>query len=181
MAFVTSATLVPALATAQHFPFERSFDVTGPSKIDVATLRGKIDVVAGGPNRIVVTGEVTVRIVDQCPECPQGDVDLSPDAFAKIAELSLGRVDISWQYIPCAVSGSIVYRFKEGSNQWWTALQIRNHRNAVAKLEYEKDGTYVSVARETYNYFVEPNGMGPGPYTFRLTDVYGHVVTGIVA
>ena len=27
-----------------------------------------------------------------------------------------------------------------------------------------------------YNYFVEAGGMGPGPYTFRVTDVYGNVV-----
>ena len=30
--------------------------------------------------------------------------------------------------------------------------------------------------RESYNYFVEPSGMGQGPYTFRVTDVYGNVL-----
>src|SRR6188472_3800077 len=39
-----------------------------------------------GPN-----GVVKVRVVDQCPECPQGDIDLSPDAFALIADLAAGR------------------------------------------------------------------------------------------
>jgi expansin len=129
-----------------------------------------------GPN-----GAIDVRIVDQCPECPQGNLDLSPEAFAKIAEISQGRVAIEWQYAACGVDGPVRYRFKEGSNQWWTALQLRNHRNAIASLEYEKDGSYVAVNRESYNYFVEPNGMGPGPYKFRVTDVYGNVIedTGI--
>ncbi|MEZ4225593.1 MAG: expansin EXLX1 family cellulose-binding protein [Polyangiaceae bacterium] len=123
-------------------------------------------------------GQVTVRIVDRCPECPQGDIDLSPEAFAKIADISKGRVPISWQYVPCSVSGPVVYRFKEGSNQWWTAVQVRNHKHAIAKLEYEQSpGKFVAVAREDYNYFVEPSGMGPGPYTFRVTDVYGHTLT----
>lgn len=124
------------------------------------------------------SGEVTIRIVDQCPECKPGDIDLSPEAFAKIAAIELGRVDISWQYVPCAVTGPIVYRFKEGSNQWWTAVQLRNHVHAIAKLEYDAGGgSFVAVNRESYNYFVEPSGMGPGPYTFRVTDVYGSVLT----
>lgn len=123
-------------------------------------------------------GEVTVRVVDQCPECPEGDIDLSPQAFEQIADLSAGRVDISWQYVPCAVQGPIEYRFKEGSNQWWTALQIRNHRHRIAKLEYQDgSGAFISVGRETYNYFVEPAGMGPGPYVLRVTDVLGNVLT----
>lgn len=124
-----------------------------------------------GPN-----GQVTVRIVDQCPECPQGDIDLSPEAFVLIAELAQGRVPISWQYAPCTVSGPIQYRFKEGSNQWWTAVQLRNHRHAISQFEVEKDGSFVVVPRQDYNYFVDASGMGPGPYTFRVTDVYGQVL-----
>lgn len=49
-------------ALAQRFPFERSFDVTGPSVLDVSTIRGKIEVTAGEPGRIVVMGTVTVRV-----------------------------------------------------------------------------------------------------------------------
>ena len=52
-------------------------------------------------------GEITIRIVDRCPECKPGDIDLSPDAFAKIAAIEKGRVDISWRYVPCSVSGPI--------------------------------------------------------------------------
>ncbi|HEX9614623.1 MAG TPA: hypothetical protein VGA55_03925 [Bacteroidota bacterium] len=38
------------------------------------------------------------------------------------------------------------------------------------------------VMRTSYNYFVEDRGMGPGPFVFRVTDVYGHVLldSGIV-
>ncbi|MRG91728.1 hypothetical protein GF068_07290 [Polyangium spumosum] len=122
-------------------------------------------------------GEVTVRIVDLCPECVHGDIDLSPDAFARLAPLEKGRIPISWQFVPCDVDGSIVYHFKEGSNQWWTAVQIRNHRNAIAKFEWRSDdGAWHEVPRVDYNYFVEEQGMGPGPYTVRVTDVYGSVL-----
>jgi len=124
-------------------------------------------------------GSVTVRIVDQCPECPKGNIDLSPEAFDHLAQRSLGRVPIKWKYVPCSFSTPstpLSYRFKEGSSQYWTAVQVRNHRYRIATFEYLKDGAYVRVARESYNYFVEPHGMGVGPYTFRTTDVYGQVV-----
>lgn len=125
---------------------------------------------------------ITIRVVDQCPGCPAGDIDLSPQAFAQIAEISAGRVPITWRIVSPAISGPIRYRFKEGSSQWWTAVQIRNHRNPIAKVEYRNSGgQFVVVARESYNYFVEPSGMGPGPYTFRITDIYGNslIDTGI--
>jgi expansin len=124
-------------------------------------------------------GQVTVRIVDKCPECLAGALDLSPQAFAQIADLVQGRVAITWQVVSPALSGPIAYHFKDGSNQWWTAVQVRNHRNPVAKLEYkDSGGQWVSVPRTDYNYFVQTNpGMGPGPYTFRVTDVYGNILT----
>lgn len=123
------------------------------------------------------SGEVTVRIVDQCPECLPGDIDLSPQAFMQIADLGLGRVDIRWTYVPCDVFGNMVYHFKEGSNQWWTAVQIRNARFAISRLEVEKGGAFVDVQRLDYNYFVDDSGMGPGPYKFRVTDTEGNVIT----
>ena len=49
-------------ALAQRFPFERSFDVTGPAALDVSTIRGKIEVTVGEPGRIVVSGTATVRV-----------------------------------------------------------------------------------------------------------------------
>jgi len=123
-------------------------------------------------------GAVTVRIVDLCPECRAGHLDLSREAFARIADPVLGRVDITWQVVSPELSGSIIYHFKDGSNQWWTAVQIRNHRNPVAKFEYLSGDTWVSVPRSDYNYFVQTNpGMGPGPYTFRVTDIYGNVLS----
>jgi len=56
----TAGSASPALA--QRFPFERSFDVSGPSALDVSTIRGKIEVTVGEPGRVVVAGTVTVRV-----------------------------------------------------------------------------------------------------------------------
>jgi expansin (peptidoglycan-binding protein) len=54
-------------------------------------------------------------------------------------------------------------------------VQIRNHRNPIARLEYFNGSQWVAVPRTSYNYFVQTNpGMGPGPYSFRVTDYYGN-------
>lgn len=49
-----------------------------------------------GPN-----GKVVVRIVDKCPGCGTGDLDLSQTAFGKIAKLSAGRIAIKWHFVTC--------------------------------------------------------------------------------
>ncbi|ORX97261.1 barwin-like endoglucanase [Basidiobolus meristosporus CBS 931.73] len=46
-------------------------------------------------------GSVKVKIVDKCPGCKHGDLDLSPAAFNKIANEADGRVSISWTYTSC--------------------------------------------------------------------------------
>ena len=124
-------------------------------------------------------GTTTIRIVDLCPECKAGHLDLSQEAFASIADLPQGVVSITWQLISPDLNGPIAYHFKDGSNQWWTAVQIRNHRNPIAKFEYrDASNQWVAVPRVSYNYFVQTNpGMGTGPYTFRVTDFYGNVLT----
>ncbi|MGE5315585.1 MAG: expansin EXLX1 family cellulose-binding protein [Acidobacteriota bacterium] len=121
-------------------------------------------------------GSVVVRVVDRCGGCPEGDIDLSPQAFAKIGDLPLGSVPVTWQIVASDISGPIRYHFQAESNQWWTAVQVRNHRYPIVRFEYKTaGGMFKRVERVNYNYFVE--GMGPGPYTFRVTDVYGHTLT----
>jgi expansin (peptidoglycan-binding protein) len=125
-----------------------------------------------GPN-----GQVVVRVVDQCPGCAHGDLDLSQQAFQMIAPLSAGRVPITWHEVACDVTGPIAFRLKEGSNASWIAIQLRNHRYPIAKLEAQKsDGSYAAIARADYNYFVAASGLGAGPFVLRTTDTRGHVL-----
>jgi expansin (peptidoglycan-binding protein) len=122
-------------------------------------------------------GSIVVRIVDLCPECLAGHLDLSYQAFAAIDDPIKGRVPITWRIVSPDIPGPIAYHFKDGSNQWWTAVQIRNHRNPIAKFEYWNGSQWVTVPRVSYNYFVQTNpGMGVGPYTFRVTDMYSNTL-----
>jgi expansin len=124
-------------------------------------------------------GEVTVRIVDSCPGCEANHLDLSKSSFAKIADPSRGRVPISFSTVACGVSGAMAFHFKDGSSKYWTAIQVRNHRLPVAKVEYQKAaGSFVEMKREDYNYFVESSGVGdlPSGLVLRVTAADGQVV-----
>ena len=122
-------------------------------------------------------GSVVVRVVDGCPGCDPGDLDLSRSAFARIAEARAGRVPIVWRHVACPVDGPLRYRFKDGSNPFWTGVQLRNHRYAIARLEVRgQSGEYRAVPRAAYNYFVDRTGMGRGPYAFRITDARQQVI-----
>jgi expansin len=122
-------------------------------------------------------GEVIVRVVDSCPGCAKGDLDLSREAFELLAPLAAGRIAIAWRVVECPVTGPIAYRFKDGSNAFWTAIQVREHRYPIASLEArDAGGAFHAIARADYNYFVADKGLGPGPYTLRVTDTRGHVL-----
>jgi len=122
---------------------------------------------------------VIARVDGRCPECAAGDVDLSQAAFEQISPIGAGRIPISWTYVSCSAASVKLY-FKEGSSQWWTAVQVRDHRNPVKSLAYRTAGSgsaYTTLPREIYNYFVATSGMGPGPYDIKITDVFDQTLT----
>lgn len=39
----------------------------------------------------------TAKVVDLCPSCATGNIDVSPSVFQKLSPLSAGRVDVTWE------------------------------------------------------------------------------------
>ena len=127
-----------------------------------------------------VTGElgtINMLVTDELPEGKKGDLDLYTDAFPLIAPVEKGRVPVSWKIVPLdsAEDAPICFKYKEGTTQFWCGVQVRNHRYPITKLELLKDGEWVEIPRRPYNYF-ESREMGAGPFTFRITDIYGQVI-----
>lgn len=131
-------------------------------------------------------GEVVVRVTDSCPvdtpdnDCGDtgADLDLSKEAFARIDDPNKGIVDVTFEVVSCPVSGPMKYKFKSGSSEFWTAIQVRDHKLPVAKVEYQRDGAFVAMTREDDNFFVETKGVGkvPGGLKLRITASTGAVV-----
>jgi expansin (peptidoglycan-binding protein) len=120
---------------------------------------------------------VTVLITNECPlPCAPGQLDLSQQAFAKIANPAAGRITVTWKLLSPAMSRKISIRYMTGSSQWWCGIQVIGHRNPVARLEVRAGSSWRRLPRTGYNYFIAAHGGGCGG-PIRITDIYGQRLT----
>jgi expansin len=154
-------------------PSDQLFVALSPSEYNAAGgCGGYLEV--NGPD-----GSVRVKVIDQCPECATGHIDLSEPAFAKLAPLSAGLINISYSYLTDpALPGPITMEVKTGSSAFWLALLADNTGNPLASIQVENSsGSWISLARADYNYWIAQSGAGSGPFTVRLTDTAGNQAT----
>ena len=149
-------------------PADDLFVALGPEQYSAGAACGTyVDVT--GPK-----GKVRVKVVDSCPECPAGHLDLSRTAFRRIADEVTGIVPITYRSVPgAATPGPISVRVKEGSSRYWLGVLIDNHSYRLRSVTIDGQTT----RREDYNYWIAETGAGPGPFRIRIIDVYGHAVT----
>ena len=155
-------------------PANGLFVALSPSEYDSAAACGGSMTVTG-PNG----SSVTVQVIDQCPECATGHIDLSEPAFAELAPLTAGLINVQYQYlVDPPLPGPITMEVKQGSSQYWLALLADNTGNPLASVQVQTaSGGWVNLARANYNYWIAQSGAGSGPFTVRLTDTRGHTVT----
>lgn len=108
-------------------PANRRYVALGPSEYAAgAACGGFLDVT--GPR-----GTVRVLVMDQCPECEPGHLDLSREAFAEIADPVQGVVGISYRaVVDPPLPGPLTFRIKEGASQWWFAVLVGQHGKPAA-------------------------------------------------
>ena len=157
----------------------------GPGNLDVAAINDAqyaVSSVCGACAEVTgPKGSLTVRIVDRCPGCKRGDLDLSRQAFAKIAVPAEGRVPIEWRLVSCAVAGPFTYDFAPGSSRYWLGLQVRNARVPVKALEWHSDGKWKPFELQNHNYFVVSSEVEAGPLRLRITGWEGQQVEDTLA
>jgi expansin (peptidoglycan-binding protein) len=124
-------------------------------------------------------GSVRAEVIDQCPPCAAGHIDLSEAAFARIAPLSAGLVSVTYRAVADpALPAPVAIRVKEGSSRYWLALLAMNTGNPLASVQVESGpGGWRDLVRADYDYWIAASGAGDGPFTVRLTDTAGHRVT----
>jgi len=154
-------------------PSDQLFVALSPSEYNAAGgCGGYLEV--NGPD-----GSVRAKVIDQCPECATGHIDLSEPAFAKLSPLGAGLINVSYTYLTDpALPGPITMEVKSGSSQYWLALLADNTGNPLASVQVQNSsGSWISMARADYNYWIASGGAGSGPFTVRLTDTAGNQAT----
>jgi expansin (peptidoglycan-binding protein) len=154
-------------------PADDLFVALGPSQYAGAAACGSyLDVT--GPK-----GKVRVKVIDSCPECPVGHLDLSRTAFKKIADEVQGVVPIKYKtVVNPSTPGPLSMRIQEGASQYWFSLLVDNHANRLTSVQVSsRGGSFRSAKRAAYNYWIIEGGAGSGPFKIKVTDVYGHTAT----
>jgi expansin len=160
-------------------PIAADMEITALNSTDLDGYGVKM-ALAGAYLKVVgPKGSTIVYVTDLYPEGAPGALDLCPISFSKLGDVALGKIDIQWQVVAAPISGNFSYRIKEGSSQWWAAVQMRNHKFPVLKMAYYQNGTWVNMEKQSYNHFLGTN-MGLEAHPIRLTDIRGQVVTDIL-
>lgn len=123
-------------------------------------------------------GTVVAKVVDECPECLDGELDLSPRTFLAIAgDLALGRAPVMWERIACPTSGPLVFSLTDTSNPFYVSLLVREHRYGVADVALLHQGTYQPMSRNNNNRFIFTDASAVSqPLQLRVTATTGEVL-----
>ncbi|KAF4028850.1 Lytic transglycosylase [Phytophthora infestans] len=97
-----------------------------------------------------------VYIMDQCPGCAYGDLDLSPDVFESITGQSYTKLSIEWKFVDCPISNNVQYCLKTGSSGFWVAVQPTNCASGVKSLSI--NGQETSVIDSAYYFLIDGSG-----------------------
>ncbi|MGW4942411.1 expansin EXLX1 family cellulose-binding protein [Actinoplanes sp. NPDC004185] len=148
----------------------------------VALGKGEYSGAAACGSYIDVTGpkgKVRVKVFDSCPECPVGHLDLSRTAFKKIGKEIDGIIPITYKTVPNAPApGPLSITFVEGTSQYYWAISIDNHSNAIKSVSAKgPGGSFKAAKQEDYNVWIIDGRMGSGPFQIKMTDIYGKTIT----
>jgi expansin (peptidoglycan-binding protein) len=141
-----------------------------------------------GPKQRDGADPIIVQVIDQLPERADG-LDLSEQAFAKVADPVDGVVNVDYQLVgpPDDYLTAYGYKIGEGivvegipeTNPYYAAVRLNNHRYPIESVDLiTDDDKTIGLDRESDNRFVL-NGNYPlyGAQDLRVTDIFGQQVT----
>ncbi|PCD31251.1 hypothetical protein AU210_010906 [Fusarium oxysporum f. sp. radicis-cucumerinum] len=123
------------------------------------------------------SGTIKAMIVDKCPECDPGHLDLFPDAFKAVGGTD-GIVKTSYKFVECGITTPLVLHNKEGTSANWFSIQVVNANEPVKSVQVSTDGgsTWKSTERKDYNFFENPAGFGKTSVDVKVTSSTGKSV-----
>ena len=180
------AEVVPGAGTATYYDSVDGGNCSLPAApadhLDVALSHveyGTADACGGYLDVTGPSGSVRVLITNQCPECQVGHLDLSKTAFARIGPMEAGQIDVTYSLVRNPpLDRTLALRVKSGSSRWWMQIQPLDHGNPIARFELQTDSGWRSLVHSDDNFWTAENpGPGDGPFTVRITDIYGQSAT----
>ncbi|ETN08025.1 hypothetical protein PPTG_12538 [Phytophthora nicotianae INRA-310] len=124
------------------------------------------------------TATAIVQIVDRCPECKYGDLDLSPSVFRTITGSDPSRLSIRWQFVDCPNPETLKICLKTGSNGFWIAVQPTNAVIGVKSVSI--NGNTASMISGAYYYLITSSSeVDLTAVEVSVTSMDGQVIEGM--
>lgn len=128
--------------------------------IRVETARGKSALL-----RVVTYGATSAN-----------SIDVSPQAFSALDSGEYPRT-MTFQLAKCPDTGKLMYEFKSGAHEDWTAFWVRNARIPIESVEIMGvHHGYAAATRESDGSLVDARGVGKGSFSIRVTAVDGQTI-----
>ncbi|KAG7380083.1 hypothetical protein PHYPSEUDO_007789 [Phytophthora pseudosyringae] len=117
-----------------------------------------------------------VQVLDRCPECAHGALDLSPTVYKEITGLDPNRLTVRWRFVDCPDPGTVQVCLKEGSNANWIAVQPTN--GAVGVESVTVNGATTTMLDGAYYYVSSASGADLSAVKVAITSISGDVISG---
>ncbi|GMF31341.1 unnamed protein product [Phytophthora fragariaefolia] len=117
-----------------------------------------------------------VQVLDRCPECAHGALDLSPTVYKEITGLDPNRLTVRWRFVDCPDAGTLQVCLKEGSNPNWIAIQPTN--GVVGVKSVTVNGGATTMLDGAYYYVATTSGADLSAVKVSITSVNGDVISG---
>jgi hypothetical protein len=123
-----------------------------------------------------------VRIVDKCPDADCG-IDLGGQPARDLMGDKPGRYSGEWTFVSCegragVSDGEPSLFVKEGTNAWWSRVQVRNPAERIAGMRIRPVGsaawTEMDWATEAENFFRVPDAVLQDTARYELQAILPH-------
>ena len=124
-------------------------------------------------------GTVRAEVVDNCPGCSNGGIDMSAAAFRRVASPSAGTALVSYRLArDPQLPGPLELRVARAASARWLAIQVINQGNPLASVAVGSAhrAGWRPLSLSPDDYWVAASGAGAGPFRVRVTDIFGHRV-----
>ncbi len=121
-------------------------------------------------------GTVRALVVDHCPACAPGQLALSAAAFERIADPHDGVARVDYRLVrDPQPAQELTYEVKPDSSASWLGVLFGGTGNPLreAAVRPAEGGPWRPLTRRADNYWTL-SGAGRGPFTARVTDVFGN-------
>ncbi|KAI9985909.1 hypothetical protein PInf_024700 [Phytophthora infestans] len=117
-----------------------------------------------------------VQVLDRCPKCAHGALDLSPTVYKKITGLDPNRLTMRWRFVDCPDPGTVQVCLKEGSNANWIAVQPTNGLVGVQSVTV--NGASTKMLDGAYYYVATTSNADLLAVKVAITSVNGDEISG---